>query len=374
MMLHLANDYSGSTVYKNLIVKLDEIGLEQIIYVPIRSDSLINKNLVEFNSSQSKIFYRPILSSYTRIDYKAKKKRVLKDIKETIDFTPIKIIHAHTWFSDGAIAYELYKKYKTPYIVTIRNTDINLFYKYIFFLRKYGKEILEHASKIIFISPIYKKRFFNLKGIDHLRDKFIHKTIVLPNGIDDFWIENTDERKKNISKTPQLLYIGRFTKSKNIMKLIQAVESLEEQGVVCKLKLIGGGGKAEASVLNYIKNKSNITYHGKILDKERLKEFYLTSDIYTMPSKAETFGLVYIEALSQGIPVVFTKNEGIDGLYNSNIGEAVDCNNLQSIVEGIKKITFNYNDYNFKPHEIVNKHDWKKIAMKYQKIYKTITE
>ncbi len=42
-----------------------------------------------------------------------------------------------------------------------------------------------------------------------------------------------------------------------------------------------------------------------------------------MPSRAETFGLVYVEALLNGLPILYTKNEGIDEMYD-NVGEAVD--------------------------------------------------
>lgn len=373
MILHLANDYAGSIVYKNLVTALDFLNIDQIIYVPIRNQSLADKNRIKFNSTQSNFFYKHILSPYTRINYKAKTSRILKDLNKTIDFSKIEIIHSHTWFSDGAIAYELFKRHKTPYIVTVRNTDLNLFYKYVFFLRKYGIEILENASKIIFISPVYKKRFFDLKRIVCRTDEFFHKSTVIPNGIDVYWIENSEKRKERINKTPQLLFIGRFTKGKNIMNLIYAVKKLEEEGFPCILNLIGGGGKAESKVLKYIEDKPNIRYHGQVLDKNKLKEFYLMSDIYTMPSIAETFGLVYIEALSQGIPVVYTRNEGIDGLYGSNIGEAVNCQDIGNIAEGIKKIILNYQRYDFNNETILLNHNWTEIAKTYQNIYREIT-
>jgi glycosyltransferase involved in cell wall biosynthesis len=86
-----------------------------------------------------------------------------------------------------------------------------------------------------------------------------------------------------------------------------------------------------------------------------------------MPSKSETFGLVYIEALSQGLPIIFTEGEGIDGFYEKNIGEAVDANDVKSIANGIFKISNNYLSYNFDPKEIVNNHNWNNIAQKYIK-------
>ena len=62
-----------------------------------------------------------------------------------------------------------------------------------------------------------------------------------------------------------------------------------------------------------IKNDHSFEFVGKVDSLPVLKSYYERSDFFTMPSKAETFGLVYIEALLQGLPVMYTQNEGIDG-------------------------------------------------------------
>ena len=46
MILHITNDFSGSTVYKNLVRELDNLGLSQIVYNPIKEKSRIGKNLM----------------------------------------------------------------------------------------------------------------------------------------------------------------------------------------------------------------------------------------------------------------------------------------------------------------------------------------
>ena len=130
MILHLTNDYSGSTVYQNLCRELDSLGAGQIIYNPILDPKRTGKNKIVFKNPDSKIIYSPILSLYTRINYRAKIKRQLNDIQQKISLEKISIIHAHTLFSDGGVAYEIYKKHKIPYCITIRNTDLNIFFKY----------------------------------------------------------------------------------------------------------------------------------------------------------------------------------------------------------------------------------------------------
>src|SRR5690606_11180955 len=88
--------------------------------------------------------------------------------------------------------------------------------------------------------------------------------------------------------------------------------------------LIGGGGNVHSEVLKQVDlYKDIMTYHGKIFDLSKLKEHFENADIFAMPSKAETFGLVYVEAMLQGLPILYTANEGIDGFYQEKIGEKV---------------------------------------------------
>lgn len=368
-VLHIANDFSGSAVYKNLVKVIDSLGVVQIIYTPLRNSSLIGRNELKFKVKGSEIIYSPILSIYSRFNFLGKIKKISMDIKEKTNLDKISVIHAHTWYSDGAVAYELNKTHEIEYIVTVRSTDLNIFFKYMLHLRCYGINILKNAKKIIFISPVYLNRLYNKPIFAKVKPGLISKSEVLPNGIDSFWIENIRERKKGLNSPVQLIYIGKFNKGKNVIRLLKATNILNEGGLDCHLHLVGGGGMDENKILKIIENKDLFTFHGKIKDKEVLAKLIYSCDIFTMPSHHETFGLVYIEALSQGIPVIFTKNEGIYGYYENVIGEAVNSRNIDSIAEGINKIVSNYSQYSFEPRVIIPHHNWKKIAADYLRIY-----
>ena len=363
-ILHITNDYTGSKVYSNLVHSLDNLNVEQKIYTPIRSKDLVGSNHIDLKTKNAEILYRPILNKTDRVFFNKKIKKIVADLVKNEYHRHVNITHAHTWYSDGAVAYELYKTYNIPYIIAIRSTDLNLFYKYALHLRRLGINILNNALKVIFVSEIYKRRFFKLFDESYYEEKYL----VIPNGVDDFWIQNSEQRKRNIDETPQLLYVGTFVKRKNIARLIRAVEYLNKEGTQCELNLVGEGGKEERKIINLSKNIDFVSYHGKVNDKQELKKHYKKADIFAMPSKAETFGLVYIEALSQGIPIVFAENEGIDGFYD-NIGEAVNCFDVDSIAKGIKKIIENYSCYSFKLEEILKNHNWSEIAKIYLSIY-----
>lgn len=373
LVLHLANDFSGSKVYKNLVYELDLLQIPQVVYTAVRSKNLLDKNRLVFTNPQSNIIYRNILNLYTRVNFRYKIRKVVEDVTKNVELKIVDTIHAHTWYSDGAVAYFLFRKYKIPYIVTIRNTDLNLFYKYFVHLRHLGSKILVNAQKVIFISPLYMRRTKNLSLL-RKNEKIFQKFSVIPNGVDSYWLKNLQERKKHIGEPPVLLFVGKFSKIKNAKRICLAIQQLNETGFTCHLRLVGSGGTEEKILREQFQNKDYIEFLGQIHKSSDLQEVYKTSDALVMPSISETFGLVYIEALSQGIPVIFTIDEGIDGMHSLQIGERVDAKKVDGIAESIRRLLNDYSSYSFDPQQIVCKHDWKKIALRYSKIYQEILD
>lgn len=371
MILHITNDYSGSTVYKNLVGELDELGLSQIVYNPIREGNRIGKNEIEFKSRDSLIVYSHILNKLTdRIFYRKKIKKIVKDIEDKIDFSNIKLIHAHTWYSDGGVAYLLSKKYQIPYIIAVRNTDLNVFQKYLIHERSFGSRILENAKKVIIISSIYKERVIKIKSLVRIKESLIEKIIVIPNGVDKYWIKNANSKELINKKKYNVLFIGKFDSGKNIILLMKAIQKINFKERRIHLYLVGGDGNRHDEVLKLVNNNSDFfTYCGKIFDCEKLKVCFEESDIFAMPSKHETFGLVYVEALLQGLPILYTKQEGIDGLYDERIGEKVTCSDVNEIKNKLLKMLENYETYEIPQNELIINHDWRAIAKLYKYIY-----
>lgn len=372
MILHISNDYSGSTVYKNLVKELDNLGVEQIIYNPIKEKNRIGKNAVELNCNNSKIIYSLILNKHTdRIFYTKKINKIVKDIESKVDLTKITYIHAHTWYSDGGAAYILSQKYNIPYIVAIRNTDLNLFFKYFIHKRNFGKRILKNAQKIITISEVYKKRVLESDKLTSLKSSLTDKVMVIPNGVDSFWIENNTSNKNiTISNDVNALYIGKFDKGKNVLNLVKAVKNINHKGKhKVHLTLVGGGGSDHLQILENIKECNLISFTGKITDKRKLLDIYRSNQLFTMPSKAETFGLVYVEAMLQGLPILYTSNEGIDGYYEENIGEKIESLAEIEIENKILKLITCFSAYHIPTEKLIVNHDWKLIAKKYKELY-----
>lgn len=369
MILHIANDFSGSKVYKELISALDHLNIPQLVYNPIRDPGRIGKNKVQFQMAESELIYSLVLNNTTdRLLYKRKINKIVKDLESKIDFSKIKLIHAHTWYSDGGVAYLLHKKYNIPYIIAVRNTDINVHYKFLLHERSFGEKILQYASRIILIGE-YQKAFFNeqTKVEPAIKDKLM----VVPNGVDPFWLAHS-RTKTIIDKAScfKILYVGTLIKRKNVVALAQAILSLKQQYPNICLRIVGGTGKDQPTIETLASEyPDTIIYNGPVRSRHELQKIYSTHHIFAMPSKHETFGLVYAEALLQGLPILYTANEGIDGFYPDTIGEKVVNGDIEEIAEKLKTMIINYNTYTIPIDQLRENHDWSKIALHYKKIY-----
>lgn len=377
MLLHIANDFSGSKIYRNLVEALDAEGICQSVYTAVRDKSLVGRNKPTSRALEVSVQYNPILSTYTRINFYAKQKRIYKNLRATVCLDNVKLIHAHTWYSDGVIAFRLYKELGIPYVISIRDTDINLFYSKMLHLRALGREILLHAKKIVFISAAYQKRLLESFAKTPLPlERLKSSSEVIPNGIDAYWLENIlaqSQQKKSGTNTLKLIYVGNFSRRKNVLKLIKALTTLNrlEDKPLYHLTLVGGGGRETKRIMKALKHyPKQLEYLGRIKEKKQLRDVYRACHAFVMPSLTETFGLVYVEAMSQGLPVLYSQGEGIDGYFDDRFG--VNCNphSLKSIMNGLTTIRERFTQMQPDPDFLRRKFDWKLIAKKYiQDIY-----
>ena len=373
-ILHLCADYPNTNLYRELVISLDRINVEQLIYVPLRKDKeyseSINDELRNANFVYSKVF-----NNIDRLFYYRKVSKILNDIKNKVDFKNIDLVHAHFLFSMGGIALKLKKKKNIDYIVAVRSTDANLFFKYMFHIRKIGINIMKEAKKIVFISPAYKEFVINRYVPYELRDYINQKSVIVPNGVNPFWLQNKKVKSKFVDvKKVNLIYVGEFIKRKNINVSMKVARKLEELGYNIKFMIIGGKGRYENKVKKVAKmNEDIIEIYDRIEEREKLLNMYQKSDIFLMPSRHETFGLVYIEAMSQGLPIIYTKGEGIDGYFKEGtIGYSVNPNDVNDIVKKIEMIIYNYNNISKNCYNLVEKFSWDKIAKIYHNIYKSL--
>ena len=307
-----------------------------------------------------------------KIAYHIKSDTIFKDLMNKVNCNNYDIIHASTLFSDGAIAYNIYKKFNIPYVVAVRSTDIVFFGKLLFHTWHNGRNILMNAQKIYFISNSLLNEFKKLHFVKNILNQIQHKFVVRYNGIDDFWLNNINLESENNHK---LIFIGQLIPLKNIVRLVKAVSIIREQLGLNDVTLTVVGKGNDKKTNRIIKqNNDFVQYKGFINDKNQIMKILRQHAVFAMPSLRETFGLVFIEALSQGLALLYAKGNGIDGVFNktdTNVGVAVNPKSVNDIADGLKILLENrsdYNNYNIN----FNLFKWKDIAEAYANDYNQI--
>lgn len=370
-ILYLSEDYMASKVHHELVSRLAKFGHKITVYsvvrlIDIESDIRETYGPVDYRVCTYSL--KPSLEIPYRFFWGIKKRLKYSNLIKQLNPKEVEFVHAATLFSEGLIAYHLFKKYNIPYSVAVRGTDIELYLSKMPHLWIIGKRILENASRIVFISPIIREKFRSKKPIVKLYSLIRHKCVIIPNGIEDFWIKNRQTRPFT-NNARNILYIGRFDDNKNVERLVKATLELSKTFPDLKLNFVGGGGVCHKDIITYCnKYPQTLTYLGKIYDKEQLLKIIRDNQIFAMVSHSETFGLVYLEALSQGLPILYTAGQGIDTSVPDYVGEKAISTDQDNITENLNRLIENYHSYRQLGDGIMD-FSWDNVAEKYAQIF-----
>ena len=273
-VLYLTEDYIGSRVHHNLcrsIVDADS-QIDMTVFAfnrpnyPLRdlrgNYTDANYRLIESAFDGNMLMYRALFPYKIRCKY--------RQLMQKVDTAKIDLVVASTLFSDGAVAYRLWRERGIPYVVAVRGTDVNLYLRLMPQLYHLGRQIIANARKVVFISPVQRRKFENSLAFRCLAANLQPKLVTITNGIDQIWIDNQYFADDN--RNPDtILYIGVFDKNKNVATLIEACKMAREQNPRLTLNLVGGGGACEPQIMKQIEQKADwIKFHGPVYDKQKL--------------------------------------------------------------------------------------------------------
>ena len=364
-ILHISNDFCHTKVHSMLYQELDRMGVEQTVFNPVRDAAHVGRN--RFEGEHTTIIYAHVVKSWHKYAYHLKRRHVFSEMLKRIDPQEYSLIHATTLLTDGGLAYQLYKRFGIPYIVAVRNTDVNEFLKFMPHTWIDARMILLNAKKIIFISKGLRDHFVRHPAIRGIASKIEEKFMLMPNGINDYYLDHISHEPRT---GHNIVYVGRFSTCKNIVRLAKAVLKLREIPKLndCTLTLVGGGRASTDVMERMIKDYPNVFHFlGPIYEPSKMCEVFSQTKMFAMPSLHETFGLVYIEALTQNLPVLYTKGQGVDGLLPQSAGIAVNPYSIDNIANGLAALLTNEKAGN---QEVdFEQFRWSKIAEKYKELY-----
>jgi glycosyltransferase involved in cell wall biosynthesis len=261
-------------------------------------------------------------------------KKIVNAAREgLIDLNSVELIHAHKLTFEGYIGYLLSRELGIPLIVTLRQTDTWVFSKRKDLLHSF-KAVIKHCSNIIFLIPSMSREIQKIVGDDFFNQYIKPKLVFIPNIVERQIGQEITEYKNGL-----FLTILRVTKEsvnrKNIKNLLKALVPLKQNSI--KLRIIGSGNylwKLKEWVREF--DLTDIVEFLGNIPNDKIDKYYSEAEAFLLPSKSESFGMVYAEALLNGTPIMFGKDVlGFDGIFE-NVGVGVYPNSVKSITEGIK--------------------------------------
>ncbi len=140
-----------------------------------------------------------------------------------------------------------------------------------------------------------------------------------------------------------ILYVGRFDPIKGVDRLLAAANRLR-QDMRLHVLLVGGGGEnapedeALRSLCRELSLEDCVTFAGR-RDHDDLPDYYRAADVLVLPSYYESFGLVVLEALACGTPVVATRVGVVEDIVRNGVnGWVVATNTPESLAEGVRRV------------------------------------
>jgi len=247
---------------------------------------------------------------------------------------PFDLVHAHSPFSAGTLALRVAKHRGIPIVATFHSKFAEDF------AQRLNSEI---AGKIV---ADWTVQFYSMadsvwavnKGTANTLMEYGYRgdIMVMPNGCDMPKSYRQGNEKKQIlekyalAEGPLLLFVGRLCQQKNPDMLLEAAYELKKADKQFSLLYVGDGELMEKlrKMTEKLELRGRVAFTGKILDREKLKEIYLASDLFILPSTYDNAPLVVREAAACGLPSLL--------IEDSNSAEGV-TNNVNGFTARLEK-------------------------------------
>ncbi|MEC9491679.1 glycosyltransferase [Flexistipes sp.] len=350
------------------LAKYEDLHVNVIGALPVSLKQVWSKKLFKFgifkhnkNNVNVKILLFPAIPKLRRFNNFLRCYLNKKLIKKHLDYNKIDLIHVHNSVA-GEAAVWVKKAYNIPFIVTEHSSA---------FARKTVKK-----KEIKLFEKIYKESCYNI-AVSEKFCKLLHETFnikfeYVPNVVDtDFFIP---AKKNNDKQRFRFINIANLNENKNQKALINAfIKAFKGNKNV--LLSIFGNGPEYFNLQNEISNngtQSQIILHG-YADRGTVKRELQQSDAFVLSSKYETFGVVLIESMSCGLPVIATKCGGPESIItDEKLGILVENGNIGELSKAMQKVfNSNYDSTYLRKYAVENFSE-KAVSDKLINIYREI--
>lgn len=260
-----------------------------------------------------------------------------------------------------------------PYIVSLRGSDVpgydpwnrmvRLFH---ILLKPATRRIWKKARKVIALSEGLRAT-----ALETAPDLQIG---VIPNGVEsDLFIPA--ENKSPEASDFKLITVSRLIRRKGVQHILQALKQINDSSI--KLLVVGTGDyeKQLKMLADKLGLNHQVSFYG-YCPRDRLPDLYNQMNTFILPSMAESFGIVFAEAMACQLPVIGGRTGGVPDLVKDDNGILVEPGNTDEIKNAILRLK-NSEDLRRRMgiknrKKVVDHYSWRSVALQYADIYKNI--
>lgn len=289
------------------------------------------------------------------------------------------LLHAHDWLSEFA-AKSLKLRHKIPLIATVHATEHGRHYGIHSDMQRHIShiewELTYEAWRVIVCS------YFMQKEVNDVLSVPTTKIDVIPNGIftDHFHTDGdlADFRKKWAFDDEKLVFfVGRDVYEKGAHVLVEAFGDVLRGYNRAKLVIAGKGERANQKEIAEKLGISDRVYFAGFIDDDTLYKLYKVIDVAVFPSIYEPFGIVALEGMAAGVPVVTSDAGGLNEVVDHGVtGIKTRAGDPSSLAWGILQVLQNPTGAKYMADMALNKvktvYSWSRIAEQTIAVYERV--
>lgn len=255
-------------------------------------------------------------------------RRMIKRLRSSF---PFDLVHAHMIYPEGAVAHWLSRRYGVPFVVSEHAPWTEEW----FASRRVRREALDAAgaaSSLLAVSASVRE---TLAAFGVARDR----VKVVSVGVDDevFALGSREKRRPD-----QILYVGWINYVKGVDVLLRAMALLKDRTERARLVLVGGAAYRPTRLKEEelrrlalsLDLEDRVTFVGHQSHGE-VARLMAESAVVVLPSRAESFSAVLIEALACGTPVIATRSGGPEEIVRDDVGVLVPPEDPRALADAI---------------------------------------
>lgn len=338
-ILHITADYPDlynerkTLAIRNLLQNTS--GFRHLVYSINRTSGLGGVRLIGRQNDVATICYKaPPLGVFLETFLSGVADWIVHDLHDANE--KVHLVHAHKLSIEGLVAQRVSKALgQLPYICTIRGNTDQKYLRLKLEKRAAYRQLAGGAELLLPVTPWIERYVDQTLGTDRAPKQ------LLP---------TISQRTELLSPQPgngRLVTVFHLAgwRLKGIPNLLSAISGLRAAGTLVQLDIIGGGDEHHSQAIQKQIEKHDLDDQVRLIGavphtevQARLNEY----SGFVLPTLRETFGMVYIEALTAGLPIIYSEKRGVDGFFDDmDIGVRCDPKSVPSIEAALLRLTGN---------------------------------